>query len=264
MKRYNIFRSRFVIGAVGALIALSGCSRKPAVDIEMSKEERILTNAGNKAYSDSDFISAINDYSRAVSINQLNDIAQFNLTAAQYAQLKKEGMDRKAGVESPARDSIVREISSTYSNIQKQSIYPIIVENAAYNLGNLMYNNEDYQSAIDRYKAALRLNPDNDWARTNLRLAQLKLQNQDQDQDKDNQDQNQDNQDQNQDQQQNQQQNQDQQQQQQNQPQQHQATSQSAEQILKAMENAEGATRAKVNQQEEQQQQSRRTHLKPW
>ena len=42
-------------------------------------------------------------------------------------------------------------------------------------MGNMSFLAEDYQAAIDFYKQALRLNPADDKARKNLRLAQMKL-----------------------------------------------------------------------------------------
>ena len=45
---------------------------------------------------------------------------------------------------------------------------------AFYNLGNLAYVNEQYDQSIELYKNALRQNPEDDEARDNLRLAQLK------------------------------------------------------------------------------------------
>ena len=137
---------------------------------------------------------------------------------------------------------------------------------SCYDLGNIMGNVEQWQQAIDLYKQALRLNPDDDEARYNLRYAQLKLQeqqnnqNQNQDQNKDqdknkdqNKDQNKDkdkdqNKDQNKDKDKNKDQNQDQNQnKQQNQPQDQQNMSQqNADQALGAVQQKENDTQRKV------------------
>ncbi|MDE6490520.1 MAG: tetratricopeptide repeat protein, partial [Muribaculaceae bacterium] len=148
----------------------------------------------------------------------------------------------------------------------------LVAELAAYNLGNVEFGNENYSGAIEYYKRSLMRNPDNDQARENLRLAQIKLkdqQNQDQDQDQDQNQDNDQNQDQNKDQQDQQDQNKDQDQQdkQQNQNQQNQDQNQNqqqpqqqpeqqqpqgisaanAQKILDTVEKAEAATRAKVD-----------------
>ncbi len=135
------------------------------------------------------------------------------------------------------------------------SVKPKLASMANYNLGNVAFNSEDYKQALGYYKQALRLNPNDDNARRNLRITQLKIQdqddNQDQNQDKDqnqqNQDKDQDKQD-KQDQQQDQQdqQKQDQQNNQQQQPKPQDINQQTADQILKAMENKENQTRARV------------------
>lgn len=138
---------------------------------------------------------------------------------------------------------------------------PVLASRANYNLGNLAFSNEDYQSALGLYKQALRLNPDDNDARRNLRITQLKLQNQNQDKDKDkNQKQNQDqNKDQDKDQNkdkdkdQNKDQNKEDKQDKQNQPQQNNSgmSPEAAKQILQAMENKENQTRNRlVNQQQ--------------
>ena len=130
---------------------------------------------------------------------------------------------------------------------------PRLASMANYNLGNVAFNSEDYSKALGYYKQALRLNPNDDKARRNLRITQLKIQDQDnQDQDKDKEEDQKDkeqNQDQQQNQNQNQDQNQDKQDQQNNQQQQpkpQDINQQTADQILKAMENKENQTRARV------------------
>ena len=111
---------------------------------------------------------------------------------------------------------------------------------AAYNLGNMAFNSQQWGQSIQYYKEALRRNPDDDNARDNLRLAQLKKsqsQNQDKDknQDKDNKEQEKEKEQQKQD------------QQNQQQKQQKEMSQQAASQILQAIDNKESATRARVN-----------------
>ena len=169
-----------------------------------------------------------------------------------------------------------------------------VAEKAFYNLGNLAFNQQQYQQSIEHYKNALRRDPSDDKARENLRLAQKRLEQQNQDQNQDQnkdknkdqqQDQNKDqqqnqdqqNKDQNQDQQnkdENKDQNQDQQPQQQdkqpqkqNPPQQQQGgmSQENAEKILKAMENEEAATRRRIQNAEKKKANSSRKNIQnPW
>ena len=112
------------------------------------------------------------------------------------------------------------------------------------------FNMEQYQKAIDYYKQSLRIDPNDDNARRNLRIAQKKLQQQNKDKDQQKQDQ-QDQQDQKdkQDQkdQQKQQQQQQQPQEQKQQPQEQKINEQTAQRILQAMDSKENQTRARVN-----------------
>ena len=240
---------------------------------ESNKQERNFIAAGNKLYRDKRYAEAEVQYRKAIEANQASETAVFNLAAS---------LIRQGGTNTPdAPNKTIQEAQQLLSSLSTSARDTHLAELAAYNLGNLAYNAEQYQPAIEHYKNALRRNPDNDKARQNLRLAQKKLQeqqnqdqNQDKDKDKDNeqqrdkQDQQQDkdkneNKDENQDNQ-NQQQPQQQQDQQQN-KQQGGISDQNAEQIRKAMETEEKATRARINAEKAKATKANRRQIaKPW
>ena len=225
-----------------------------------TRRERNYIVDGNNLYRQERFADAEVAYRKALELDAMNEIAQFNLAAALLRQGTATGENEKQA------SQILGKLATDAEDIS-------IAERAFYNLGNIAFNGQDYAKSIEMYKNALRRNPDNDKARENLRLAQKRLeeqQNQDQNQDQNkdqtqdtdqnkdqNQDQNKDqNQDQNKDQNQDENQNQDKDQQQQQQPQNQQQQPQqrqsgiskeNAEKILKAMENEENATRPRVN-----------------
>lgn len=250
-----------------------------------TKKERNFIKKGNNAYQTDNYGDAETAYNKALEQNQSSDIATFNLASA---LLKQAG---KSQADSPTNPSI--KADSLFSQLT-QSQNTEVAEQSFYNLGNIAFEKSDYGKSINMYKKALRINPENDKARENLRLAQLKLQEQQQnknnDKNKDNnkqdeqQDKNKDNQ---QDNKQNQQQNQDnkdknkddkkdQQNQQQSQKDQEKKEQKSqsngisdanAEKILKTMENEENATRKKVNdkkKQEEMRNASRKQITNQW
>lgn len=238
-----------------------------------TRHERNYIVEGNKLYHEERYSEAEVAYRKALEENAMNEIAQFNLAASLLRQGSASGETQK-------------EASTILQNLTRDAENIAIAEKAFYNLGNIAFNSQDYAKSIELYKNALRRNPDNDDARENLRLAQKRLQeqqnqNQDQNQDQQNQDQdkkdqdkqNQDqNQDQNKDQdkkddqkdqQQQQPQNQDQKQQPQNQ--QGGISKQNAEKILKAMENEENATRARINAEKKKNgAPTRRPVTNPW
>lgn len=126
-----------------------------------------------------------------------------------------------------------------------------IAGRANYDLGNLAYRQQQYEQAIELYKNALRNNPNDENARHNLRLAQLKLkQNKNNKNDKkNNQDKNKDkNKDKKQKQNQNQNKNNDKNQNQQQKPQNGGMSKQNMEQILRTMQNQENATQQRIKE----------------
>lgn len=246
------------------LLLLSFASLLPAfadgnnVDTSTRKERNYIRQ-GNALYNEKRFSEAEVAYRKALEENASSEVALYNLATS---------LIRQAGSSDPnSGNNPMQEASSILQNLARSAQETSIAEKAYYNMGNMAFNQQQYDQAINMYKGALRKNPDNDKARQNLRLAQLKRQeqqNQDQNQDQDKQDQqnqqdqqdkqDQQNQDQNKDddKDQNKQPNQDKKDEQKQQPQQQQGgiSNENANKILKAMENEENATRRKVQEQQ--------------
>ena len=231
-----------------------------------TKKERNFIKDGNEKYESGNYSDAEVLYKKALEQNGMSDIANFNKASA---LMKQSGNTPADSPNNPllVADSIFNALSQSSNNTQ-------IKESSFYNLGNIAFDKQDYQKSISMYKHALRINPNNDDARDNLRLAQLKLKeqqnnkdkNKDKNKDQDKQDNkdkqqnkdNQENQDQSKDNKQNEQKDKKNQDKQPQSPQQNQDKQQqkqqgqgisdaNAEKILKTMENEENATRRKVN-----------------
>lgn len=255
-----------------AAVSVSAVHAEEKAPDTSTRKERNYIREGNSLYNDKRFADAEVLYRKAIEENTASETALYNLAAS---------LIRQAGSADPNQDNNpLGEAQGLLQNLAQGARDASLAEKAFYNLGNMAFNTQQYEQAINMYKGALRKNPDNDKARENLRLAQLKLQQQ-QNQDQQNQDQNQDQQNQDQDQKQDQQnqdkdQNQDQQDQQdqqkkeenkQQQPQQQQGgiSDANANKILKAMENEENATRRKVQEQQKKEAaSSTRIHGKQW
>ena len=264
--------------------AISSCGKKSADgEVSSTKHERNFIKEGNNLYEKQRYAEAEVAYKKALEENPENATAQFNL-ASSYLKQRGEDLANKGDSLVRTADAMLAKVAATPDKALQESAF--------YDRGNVAYKAEDYAAAIEQYKNALRRNPDNDQARENLRLAQLKKQEQDQqnqnqdqqnqdqqnqDQDKQDKQQNQDQQDQkdqnkdkqdqqNQQNQQDKQQNQDQQKQQEQKQQQGGLSDASAQQILKAMEDKENGTRQKVElmKQGEEKRANRRTSAKPW
>ena len=252
-----------------------------------TKKERNYIRQGNVQYAENHYRDAEVFYKKALELNPASEIAQFNLASS---LMKQSG---SAQADSP--NNPIVQADSIFKNLAQNAVNKKVAENSYYNLGNISFDKQDYAQSIEMYKSALRINPENNDARENLRLAQLKKQEQEQNKDKNkdnqqqkdkdkdkdkeqNKDQNKDKQNQNQNNQDNQDQNKDKQEQSQNQTQNQQQQKQNkqqsqgisdanAEKILKTMENEENATRRKVNElkrKEDENNASRRRITNQW
>lgn len=224
------------------LLALLCVAQGVAKSVSTRDERRAIT-AGNKLVKDGKLAEAIKKYETALQSNPESAVAMFNIGLTQ--------INLSRSVEN--NDSLSKKLMSTGTGyMQKVAQMGVdkrdLSSKANYNLGNVAFQNEDYAGAIRLYKQSLRLDPAFEDARRNLRIAQLKLQNNDNNQDQQNQENKPDQQpDQQQDQQQDrkdhQQDRQDQQEQQP--PRENEINQQTAEQILNAVENNENQTRAR-------------------
>lgn len=233
------------------LIVLAAAAAFPAMASGngSSKAERILIVEGNTQFKVENYHAALEKYEKALALNPSSQYAQYN-KAVTLVQL---ATDDNKGTENDPR----QQAGALFADIAKLDTNHDLAAKSYYNLGNMAFNDQQYDQAISMYKGSLRINPDNRKCRQNLLMALQKKQ--EQEQNKDNQDQDKKEQEQKEQEQQQQQQQQEQEQQQQ---QQQQPMTQSAEQLLQAMQNKENATRQKVNRQPAQP--GQRSTDKPW
>ena len=163
------------------------------------KKERNAINAGNKLYNDKKYAEAEVQYRKALEANPNSEVAQFNLASSLIKQDKPMPQIQQGGGEQQMSQTM-QEAVGLLQKLSDTSTSKKLASKASYDLGNIAYHQQNFAEAISHYKQALRKNPDNNDARYNLRLAQLKKQQQDQNKDKNNQDKNKDNKDQNKDQ----------------------------------------------------------------
>ncbi|MBD5204429.1 MAG: tetratricopeptide repeat protein [Bacteroidales bacterium] len=239
----------WMMTAVFAMSALSSLSVSAS---ESVRKERRLIKQGNSLYNQKKYREAARLYNEALQVNPESAIGRFNLGMSQMRQ----------GMVADTTRQTQEILSAGLENLSKVAALgmknPKVSSFANYNLGNVAFNKQDYAGAIGYYKQALRLNPSDDNARRNLRIAQLKQQQNDnnkddnknqEDKNNDNKDQDKNNQDKNNDSDKNKDQNQNKQNQdKQNQDKQNDKdiSKQTADQILRAVENKENQVRNRV------------------
>lgn len=266
---------RFIIYILAALFSTQVVV---ASGVKSTKAERNLIREGNKLYNEKRFADAEVVYKKALQENKDSELAAFNLATS---------LLRQSGSTDPnSKNNPLNKATEIFNTLSTSAQDADILAKSFYNLGNIAFNQEQYEQSIANYKKSLKANPNDDKARQNLRLAQLKLKQQEQekdknkdkkddkdkDQDKDKQQDKQDqNKDQNKDQdkkdqQQNQDQNKDQNKdKQQPQPQEGGMSQDNIDQILKTMQNGEKATQQKVNAAKmKEQENSRRKTRNQW
>lgn len=229
------------------LLSLAGSFVVSPVHAESTRKERRLINRGNDLYKERKFVEAQSVYEEALKENATSAEARYNLGLSQIRQVVNPADS------TPAARTLTEAARKNFADVAAMArTKPGLAAKANFNLGNIEFHVKDYQKAIDYYKQALRIDPSDDKARKNLRIAQKNLQkqnqdkNQNQDQNKDQDKDKKDNQDKNQDQQQNQNQNQNKDRDKQKDKQQN-LSQQAASQILQAVDNKESQTRARVN-----------------
>ena len=216
-------------------------SAKEINEDETTRREREFIRNGNKFYDEKRYADAEVEYKKAISENPNSQIGNYNLA---LSLIKQSGGTNVEGENNPLKDA-----SELLSSVAQGSRNPELRSKAFYNLGNLAYNQQQYAQSIEMYKNALRENPEDNQARENLRLAQLKKQEQEQNKDKNKNDKKEDKKDKNQD---KEDKKEDNKQQQPQQPKPHEMSKENMEQILQTMQNQEKATQEKVNAQKPQ------------
>lgn len=202
---------------------------------QSERMDRQYIKQGNKQFRLRNFSDAETSYRKAIEKNKDNPQALYNLGTAQIAQ----GQDTTA--------------IKSLEQATKLETNPLRRSAAHHNLGTILQGRKMFGEAIEQYKQALRLNPDDDDARYNLVLCKHQLKNQPQNQDNKNQNQDQ----QKQDQQKQDQQKQDQQKQQKQEQQKEQMSRDNAEQLLNAAMQQEKQTQKRMKEAEKQPQRRR-------
>lgn len=157
--------------------------KKPELSKVAVNQSKNLTYEANKLASEKNFIDAEANYRKAISKNNKNAVARYNLGNQYY---KKNSMGE-------AFNRFKEAGETANAKPEKHQAY--------HNLGNVFMNKKDYANAVEAYKQALRNNPNDEETRYNLALAKemlKKQQNENKDNKKDDKekDQNQDNKDQ--------------------------------------------------------------------
>lgn len=128
----------------------------------MAQGENRLIRRGNKAYDRGDFKEAEVEYRKALERKGRAPVGEFNLGSAIYEQENFE------------------ESASIFDNLSRRSLPDDQRAKSFHNLGNSFMNLQQYDQAIQAYKNALRLNPDDFDTKYNLLYARQMIQNQEQ------------------------------------------------------------------------------------
>lgn len=223
-------------------------------------EEYAALTRGNEAYRSGNLLAADSSYVAALSSNPQSVVGNMNLglttveTILEMEQRTQNGQLPDSVMESLFTRAKETFMAAAMPKVEKNDISSL----AYYNLGNLTFTQRQYKESIEAYKEALRLNPNDDHARRNLRIAQL----QKGDNDQQNQQQNQQNQ-QNEQKEQNQQQNRNKEENK-NDQQRQQMNEQTMDQILDAAERKENMRRVKVKTQPSEPSENAGSSRKRW
>ena len=163
LKKVTIFKPRAYVLILAMLTAL------PAVTTgaQAARQDRSFIRSGNRAMRANTPESpsrAELQYRKAMAANASNPQAVYNLGVALLAQQK---------------DSMAMEMFQRSAQMEKD---PTRKAMSYHNAGVIMQKHQQFAQAIELYKAALRLTPEDDETRYNLVLCQRQLKNQKQNQ----------------------------------------------------------------------------------
>lgn len=119
----------------------------------LAQSEKALIRRGNKAFQKGDYAAAVDFYNRSRDKNPDNPTAGFNLGAALYRMGHNDS------------------VRSVLQEILRKNPSPDLAAKTWHNLGNTYLSERKPHEAIEAYKNALRLNPDDDDTRYNLAYA---------------------------------------------------------------------------------------------
>jgi len=190
MKFKNHIQLLVAVTVIGASMTFASCNKDDEAQQQptSNKAERNFIREGNNLFAEENYADAEIAYSKALEANPSSATAAYNMALA----MTKQAADGDTTGLLQRADSLFSYAASLTHDKKLKSM-------AYYNMGNIGYNSQRFDKAVNDYKNSLRCMPTDEDARYNLRMAQLKLQ--EQQQNNQNQDQNQNNQDQNQDQQ---------------------------------------------------------------
>ena len=131
-----------------------------------AQTDRNLIRQGNRAFKTQKWAAAETQYRKAISKNQKNPQAIYNLGCALMAQQK----------DSMAIQQFTNAAQLETNRLRRAASY--------HNMGVIMQNHREYAQAIEYYKMALRCNPQDNETRYNLALCKKLLKNNPQNKDK--------------------------------------------------------------------------------
>ena len=131
-----------------------------------AQTDRNLIRQGNRAFKSQKWAVAEIQYRKAISKNQKNPQAIYNLGCALMAQQK----------DSMAIQQFTNAAQLETNHLRRAASY--------HNMGVIMQNHREYAQAIEYYKMALRCNPQDNETRYNLALCKKLLKNNPQNKDK--------------------------------------------------------------------------------
>lgn len=221
------------------------------ISASAQKEVRKNIRKGNKEYKVQKYAEAAALYEKAIEENPTSQEANYNLGNTLYNQ--KEW------------DKAI-EYYNNFNSLEQED--PLNVSSGMHNIGNASLKKKELKEAMEAYKMALRLNPQDDETRYNLAVVQKMIQDEEQQQDDGEDDQEQQQEEQDQQQQQSPQNQQDQEKRAEQPDAPEQMSRDNARALLQAIEQDERETQEKVNQikaqEREEQAENNRRQNKNW
>jgi tetratricopeptide (TPR) repeat protein len=154
-----------------------------AFSLSNAQKDAKYVYEGNKFYQGGKSIESVDLYRKALKENPMNSKAHFNLGDALYRSALEFKKSKESFIQAGKKVSpdslaalVFEEAAQNFAHVANSVSDKDTLHRAWHNVGNCYLQKKDFEQAVEAYKKALKLNPKDEETRYNLAYALKNLQ----------------------------------------------------------------------------------------